>query len=341
MKRHDDNSDFMSRKMDRALRRLERRITALYFNAHLKVKETLSNFLKIFEKDRLTMLAKVASGEITMTEYEQWARSKILQKAAYTALVKSLTKTLMDTDLAAMATVRGFLPSVLANSFNFFQALGWKAADEGGYSVGTFQIYNLNTIQAMIKDNPRLLPKVDLPKNEQWNMDKINNEIMQGIIQGDSMDMIAERLQRVTDMDATAAIRNARTAMTYAENLGRDESYKYLKEKGIPVKKRWNAVMDERTRETHRKMNGTYANSEGLFGEGIINKLLRCPADPNGEPQEIYNCRCRLGIVFEQQIVDHSNDDDLYEEFMKKEDPKSYEALKRINYFEQHRTKRG
>ena len=336
MRKPDDNSDYMSRRMDRELRRLERRITALYFNARTKTKAKLKKFLQIFERDRLTMLAKVASGEITMADYQQWARSRILQKAAYTALIKSLTKSLVDTDLAAMATVRGFLPYVISNSYNFVQALGWKYADEGGYSVGTFQIYNANTIQKMIKDNPRLLPKVDLPLDEQWNMDKINNEIMQGIIQGDNMDMIAERLQRVTGMDETAAIRNARTAMTYAENLGRDESYIRLKEKGIPVKKKWSAILDERTRDTHRQLNGTFANAQGLFGEGILNVLLRCPADPRGEPQEIYNCRCREGIVFENQIVDHSNDDDLYEQFMKQEDPQSYEALKERGYFEEH-----
>ena len=339
MRKPDDNSDYMSRRMDRELRRLERQITALYFNARTKTKAKLKKFLQVFETERLAMLAKVASGEITMADYQQWARSRILQKAAYKALIKSLTKSLVDTDIAAMAAVRGYLPYVISNSFNFIQALGWKAADEGGYSVGTFQIYNANTIQKIIKDNPRLLPKVDISLDEQWNMDKINNEIMQGIIQGDNMDMIAERLQRVTGMDETAAIRNARTAMTYAENLGRDESYLRLKEKGLPVRKKWSAVLDERTRDTHRLLNGTYANDEGLFGEGILNVLLRCPADPRGEPQEIYNCRCRLGIVFDNQIVDHSNDDDLYEQFMKEEDPVSYEALKARNYFAEHRTK--
>lgn len=327
--------------MDIELRRLERKITALYFNARLKAKAQLQNFLKQFDSERVDMLAKVASGEITQTEFEQWARRRVLQKASYTALIRSLTKTLVNTDVAAMAIVRGELPHVIANSYNFVQALGWKAADEGGYSVGTFQIYNADAVQKLIRDNPRLLPAVDLPKDEQWNIDKINNEITQGIIQGDNMDMVADRLQRVTGMDETAAIRNARTAMTYAENLGRDESFLALKAKGIPVRKRWNAVLDERTRETHRQLNGTFANDKGLFGEGILNVLLRCPADPRGEAQEIYNCRCREGIVFEQQIVDHSNDDDLYEQFLKAEDPKSYAALKKQGYFEQHKTTRG
>ena len=339
MKRHNDNSDWMARKMDRELRRLERAITALYFNARGEVQRKFNKFMAAFEPQNAIMREQLKNGEITPEQYQEWARLKILKKTAYTELIKSLTKTLVNTDVAAMAAVRGYLPYVIANSFNFVQSLGWKYADDSGFSVGTFQIYNANAVQALIKDNPRLLPVVDLPKDQQWNMDKINNEITQGIIQGKNMDEIATGLQNVTGMDETAAMRTARTAFTYAENMGRDESFKSLKAKGMPVKKRWSAILDERTRDTHRLLNGTYANEQGLFGEGILNVLLRCPADPRGEPQEIYNCRCREGIVFEDQIVDHSNDDDLYEQFMKEEDPVSYEALKDRNYFKEHRTK--
>ena len=339
MRKYEPESDYMSRKMDRELRRLEQAITALYYNARKQVKYNFNKFLVWFEPERKKIREMVDSGELTEADYQAWVRNKVLQKTLYTETIKTLTKVLTDTDIAAMAIVRGDLPYVLANSFNFVQSLGWKYADDSGFTVGTFQIYNVDSVQKLIRDNPRILPQVDIPKDQQWNMDKIRNEITQGIMQGKTPDEIAERLQAVTGMDEQAAIRNARTAFTYAENLGRDESYIRLKEKGVPVKKKWSAVLDERTRDTHRLLNGTYANEQGLFGEGILNVLLRCPADPRGEPQEIYNCRCRLGVVFENSVVDHSNDDDLYEQFMKQEDPKSYEALKKQNYFAEHRTK--
>lgn len=339
MRKHNSNSDYMSRIMDRELRRLERKITALYYNARTEIKKIFQKFTLNLEPERQKRLEKVAMGELTEADYQSWVRNKVLETTLFKETIRGLTKTLVNTDLAAMATVRGELPRVLAHSFNFVQALGWKAADEAGFKVGSFQIYNTDAVQTLIRDNPRLLPAVDLPKDEQWNMDKIRNEITQGIIQGKRVEDIATGLQNVTGMDENAAIRNARTAFTYAENLGRDESFIRLKEKGLPVRKVWSAVLDERTRDTHVLLNGTYANEQGYFGEGILEVLLRCPADPNGEPQEIYNCRCREGIVFEQQVVDHSNDDDLYEQFMKQEDPKSYEALKARGYFKEHRTR--
>ena len=336
MRRHDDNSDYMSRKMDKELLRLEERLTALYANATNEVTAKFADYMATFEPEQAKMLEQLAEGKIKKVDYDSWVRNRILTNALYSATVKSLTNTLVNTDEAAMAIVRGNLPYVIAQSYNFVQGLGWKAADDAGYSVGTFEIYNASSVQKLIKDNPELLPHVDIPEDQKWNQDRINREITQGIIQGDSMPAVAKRLQRVANMDENAAMRTARTSMTYAENLGRDESYNRLKEKGLPVNKKWSAVLDERTRETHRQLNGTYANAQGLFGEGILATLIRCPADPQGDAQEIYNCRCRLGVVFDKPIVDHSNDKELYKQFLKENAPDSYEQLEKKDYFNQH-----
>ena len=339
MRRYNDNSDYMSREMDAELGQLEEILTALYANATNEITEQFTEYSKKIKTKLKAWRELLEQGLITETDYQAMVRNKILNDILFQATIAALTNTLVNTDVAAMAIVRGDLPYVIAQSYNFIQSLGWKYADDAGFSVGTFQIYNANSVQILIKNNPDLLPYVDLPLDEKWNKDRINTVITQGIIQGDDMQTVANKLQTVAKMDETTAMRTARTSMTYAENLGRDESYKNLKEKGLPVKKKWSAILDERTRDTHRLLNGTFANEKGLFGEGILNVLLRCPADPQGEPQEIYNCRCREGVVFENSVVDHSNDDDLYEQFMREEDPQSYEALKERDYFRQHRSK--
>jgi hypothetical protein len=77
---------------------------------------------------------------------------------------------------------------------------------------------------------------------------------------------------------------------------------------------------------THLMLDGTKRDENGYFGADILNVPLRFPADPDGEPQEVYNCRCRLNI--ELQGIDHSKDDELYEQFMKENHPEDYEALK-------------
>lgn len=322
------NSDWMSRQMDDRLDDLEDRLTALYANAYNDIASEFDDFTSSFEEADKRMRARYLEGEITKEEYTNWRRKELLKAKGYKLTLAEITDVLVNTDVAAMALVAGELPSVIAESYNFMASLGWAAADEAGLSVGTFQIYNARTVQALIKDNPDLLPSIDIPEDLKWNKDRINREITQGIIQGDSMPEIADRLRQVTTMDENAAIRNARTSMTYAENLGRDNAYNDMKDKGMPVAKKWSATMDDRTRATHRQLNGTYANEEGYFGEGILETLLKCPGDPRGDAQEIYNCRCRESVVFQKGIVDHSQDDAIYEQFMKKNYPDDYEALK-------------
>lgn len=312
-----DNSDFMSRRQDEQTEQLEERLTALYANAENEIRSKWADFSAGFEKDDKLKRAMVESGALPEEEYIAWRKTQVLKSTQYSKAVESMTNVLVNTDEAAMATVNDQLPQVVAESYDYVQALGFKAADEAGLTTGTFQIYNARTVQALIKDNPDLMPapKVNIPEDQRWNKERINREITQGIVQGESIPKIAHRLQQVTTMDRHAAIRNARTAMTGAENLGRYESAQDLRENGIPVEEVWMATPDDRTRDSHRLLDGTTRDESGYFGVGIIDIPMRFAGDPLGAPEEVYNCRCRTGIVL--QGIDHSQDQDLYEEFMK------------------------
>ena len=282
--------------------------------------------------------AAVEAGAMPEDEYTAWRRTQMLNNTRYTKAVENMTDTLVNTDVAAMAMVNGELPRVLAESFDFTTALGSAAAKKAGLEAATFQIYNQETVQALVKDKPNLFPKpsqktikelggtVDIPEDKKWNKDRITRELTQGIVQGENINKIADRLQRVTNMDKNAAIRNARTAYTSAENLGRTAAAEDLKEQGIPIEEVWSATYDKRTRDTHLMLDGTKRDASGYFGVGLLNVPLRYPADPDGEPEEVYNCRCRLNI--ELAGIDHSKDDDLYDKFMRENYPDDYDALK-------------
>ena len=322
------NSDFMSRQMDDRLEQLEEKLTAVYANATNESEATLTDFLKAYEEERQEKLLLVESGQLSPEEYQIWARNNIIQSGRYTAAIEALTDTLVRTDIAAMAIVNNELPLVIAESYNFIKALGFKAAEEAGISAGTFQVYNARTVQALIRDNPKLLPasRVNIPEDKKWNKNRINTQLTRSIIHGDSIQKTASRLQEVTNMDRNAAIRNARTSMTAAENLGRSEAADDMKSEGVPIIEEWSATLDNRTRETHLMMDGTTRDENGYFGVGIISTPLRYPADPDGDPEEIYNCRCRLSIKIGK--IDHSQDGNLYKKFMENNYPEDYEALK-------------
>lgn len=324
---NNNDPDWMARMQDEELISLEKRISALYDEASSDLANEFDLFYENYREERERRLGMVESGEMTEDDYQRWCRNQIFRSNRYQAVLRSLTDVLVNADVAAMAAVNEQLPYTLAESYDFISSLGFEAADRAGISMGTFQIYNADSVQAIIRDNPDLLPVVDLPEDELWNRNHINNEITQAIIRGDSMQQVAQRLQRVAHMDNNAAIRNARTSMTAAENLGRSESARRLRQRGLPVKEVWSATHDSRTRDTHLLLDGTEKNEDGYYGVGILGVPLRFPADPRGEGREIYNCRCRENVVIAG--IDHSRDDELYEQFMRENYPEDWNELER------------
>ena len=324
-----NNSDWMSEYQDKELERIEKDISSLYSNAAKEVDAEFAKFVDSSKQQLNEKLEQLDAGDITKTEYQVWVQKQMLQTDRYKATVDHMTDILVKSDKAAMAVVNGKLPTVVAESYNFSQALGFEAANKAGLSVGTFQVYNAKSVEKIIRDNPKLLKEVDVPEDKKWNQTKINREITTGLLKGESIPKVSERLRRVTDMDKNAATRNARTAMTAAENVGRNESAEELKAKGIPVEEVWSAAIDKRTRETHILLDGTVKDEDGFFGADILLHPLRYPADPDGDPEEIYNCRCRLNIQIKG--IDHSNDKDLYERFMKQNDPDSYKRIREVD----------
>lgn len=59
--------------------------------------------------------------------------------------------------------------------------------------------------------------------------------------------------------------------------------------------KEWVTSKDERVRSTHRAVDGTVIPINGTFQVGLGHLLF--PGDPQGPPEEIFNCRCSVRIV--------------------------------------------
>ena len=60
-------------------------------------------------------------------------------------------------------------------------------------------------------------------------------------------------------------------------------------EQGYPAKKQWVATMDERTRLSHILLGGETVDADKPFSNGLM-----YPGDPDGDPAEVYNCRCTM-----------------------------------------------
>lgn len=147
--------------------------------------------------------------------------------------------------------------------------------------------YN-HDLPAMNTENQELKRQL-AEQNNSWNARRIRNELTAGIIQGESMGKIANRFYSVMGSNRKAAVRNARTAVTSAQNGGRMDAMRRAMEQGYSAKKQWVATMDERTRLSHILLGGETVDANKPFSNGLM-----YPGDPDGDPSEVYNCRCTM-----------------------------------------------
>lgn len=275
------------KETDKKLKALENRLSREYKNAYNTVKKRADAYFKRFDVEDKEKQKLIKKGELSASDYAQWRFERMAGGQHFRDLCNVLTEDMINADKIAVSIINGHLPEVYADNVNF----GTYEIESGANISTSFTLYDKDTVENLMKKDPHVIPqaKIDIPKDERWNRRKLTSALTQGILAGDSIPHIAERLKQVTDMDTRAAIRNARTYTTAAENKGRMDSYERAEEMGINMKKQWVATLDDRTRHTHRLLDGVAIDIDEEFDNG-----LQFPGDPDGDDEEIYNCRCTL-----------------------------------------------
>ena len=178
----------------------------------------------------------------------------------------------------------------------------------------SFALYDEPTIKRLIVNNPDVLPPpgkkvlkaIAEGKAQLWDKQQLQSVATQSILQGESIDQIADRLATaVGDSDMKAAIRNARTMYTGAENAGRQAAAERATEKGINITKVWVATLDMRTRHTHRLLDGQRKPIDKPFT--VEGDEIMYPCDLKSKPALIWNCRCAYITQFKGLEKDIQN----------------------------------
>ena len=286
MKNYREIADEGRAEADEILRKMERKVHAVYRTAYSEIQAKADEYLKDFIKEDSRLREQVKNGTLSPEDYRQWRRSHMMTGHRWFEMADVLASDMVNSNLIAGSIINYHLPEVYAVGYNY----GLYTVEKQALFETSFTLYDRHTVENLIRENPDLLPraKINIPKDLRWNKNKINSAVTQGILQGETIPEIAERLAKVTDMNENSAIRNARTMTTSAENAGRIESYRNTESLGIKVKKTWIATLDGRTRNSHRRLDGeTISDIDDTFSNG-----LRYPADPQGAPEEVYQCRC-------------------------------------------------
>lgn len=276
------------KQVEKRLKSLEKVLRALYVAKGKDIVGQYNDFLQAFIKQDKLLAEAVKAGTMKRADWIAWRRGQILTSQRLQGMITECAREIGNINKIAQEAVNKHLADVYEISHNAGVAEVSKIA--GKNLSATFSLVNKGTVVMAI--NPA--------KDIIWNERRLRSAFAQSIIQGESIDKMANRILDVSSMDRKQAVRAARTMTTNAENSARLESYLEARTLGIEVKKRWDAFFDERTRESHMEISGTVLPIDEPFE--LVNSdgstcYMMYPADPDGDPEQVYNCRCTMVAI--------------------------------------------
>ena len=286
-------ADKAHRATDKKLEEMEKRLSAIYSEAQTDIQRKANEYFDKFKKSDAEKRKIVKAGKLTEDEYKTWRQGKIMYGKRFTAMKEDIAKQLLNVNQTATAYINGELPEVYALNYN---ALADTVDGVGGYS---FTLTDADTVRHLAKADKSLLPfrELDPAKDIPWNMKKINSQVLQGVVQGESIPKIAKRIGKVQEMNKDAAIRSARTIVTGAENKGRMDSYQRAQDDGVILQKEWLSSDNRRTRDWHlpHSFESLVVDIDKPFVNGMGEIMF--PGDPSADGANVYNCRCTMVSV--------------------------------------------
>ena len=274
---------------DKKVLALGKRLNKIYAEAEKGLTEKVNSFFAKFEELDEKKKALVDAKKLSKKDYRDWRKKKLLMGQKYTDLRDSIADSMLHANEIASSYINHELPVVYSHNFN---KVGKRI--EGKIKGYSFDLVSPEVVRNLATQNKTLLPYkiVNGRRDVRWNTQRVNSQILQGILQGESADKIKKRLMNVTTMNKESALRNARTAVTSAQNKGRFDAMQEAEDDGVIIKKEWIATRDERTREDHRELDRVQSPLKYPFVNGIGEIMF--PGDPNADPANTYNCRCTM-----------------------------------------------
>lgn len=299
-------SDWAHDWTDDRIDELERRFASAYSQAAREMREKLAKSFADQQEAQKTWRERVRSGEATSEEYKKWLRGRANDRKFISGLAQTLADDASRANQLARDYINDEIPRVYAENANF---AAYGIEREIGYDTHSFDLYDQSTVRRLIglSEHDQIIHEVipvgpprpelqslrvnlDAAKDVRWNRQKFTSAITQSILQGESVPNAAKRLMVVLNMDRGMAVRAARTAMTSAENAGRVDSYKRAERIGIRLEQQWMATLDERTRYSHRELDGQHVPVGKKFVAKSTGHEIEFPGDPKAHPSETYNC---------------------------------------------------
>lgn len=318
---------WMEKHTEEEYLKLEHRLRRLFREASGDLAMKQQAFIEGHERRDAKYRAQVEAGMLSKADYQAWMRGQVFQGEQWEYRRGQLARIMVNADNLAAELINTGKFRIFADNADHMVFSIEKHLN----IVTPFGLFNREAVARILLENPDLLPRTepgsvgddgealrralmgekgwalwkdikDLPprnavdpeRDYAWYNEIIQNSVLHGILQGETLDAIALRIARETGEKAfNSARRNARTAYTSAQNAGALYSMRRARDElGIKLQKRWMATLDDRTRDAHADLDGQVRDIDEPF-DSILGPIMY-PGDPDADPANVWNCRCYM-----------------------------------------------
>jgi len=246
-----------------------------YRDSLYDVKKELEKYYKQFSK----------KGVLTLADMQKYDRLRKMQR--------DLDAAILELSRTQSKEVQALLSEVYSEGYN---RMGWIAEQATGINLRWYQLPKDYIKKAIQNPVSGLTLNEILEKNRQEILWRIRQEVTQGLIKGESYFDTAERLKEALEGNYAKAQRIVWTESHRCKEEAQLEAMQKMQEKGVEAKRMWVATLDDRTRDTHRELDGQMEDKDGYFH---IRGLKAQAPGMFGVASEDINCRCTTIFVFE------------------------------------------
>ena len=273
---------------DKKLEQMEKRLSAIYSASHKKIQSKMLEFAKGIDGKASELLRAIkeskteAEQKAAKNAYLQYFKKEVLKSKAFKDLSAEIALDLFNTNTQASAYINSQTPEIYALNYNWINEQLEK-------DISYFVSQQITSKEA---DEYGDLTKqtVSKAKDTKWNEGNIKKSVIVGASLLLGAGAIMKRSARVTvEKNRNSAYRQNIDMGGDAETKARYDGLLRSEATGNKHTKIWKTAGDNRVRDSHAAIDGEEVDINALFSNG-----LKRPKDPNGRPEEVYNCRCTI-----------------------------------------------
>lgn len=271
-------------------KRLIKRIEKVYGAA---LKKAIANNKRFWQKIRDIDEGKIQPPAVydTPEKIKQWRAGYIRELMRQENVIESIRQQITDAGAEIAPEIEQEMVNVYAVNRNY-TATAINAAGVNAASVNLISGVTRRQAEIILRDTQPLFSKVAYQNLQTAPaiMRRLQNEMMQATLRGESQVKIVQRIRNVMGNSASNARRIAQTERTRLQSQARADQLHEAEAMGIRTTKTWTARMVN-TRDSHAALNGKTVYENEKFTT-IWGNELAYPGDPSAPAREVINCHC-------------------------------------------------